>query len=450
VKKSSYRPSPDEQESLPSGRRSAQKTLLLDDDLKPAFTQIPNWLYTMKGPSVQARHMFGYLLMYARESDHCWPGQDTISKDLSITRFTAMRWLQELEDWGLLLVHRRGLGHSNVYYLRSNKHLKKPEEESPPATLDVVSLQHQPDVTDLQHQKVEDLRLPKVAGRSHKQDVVEQDVKEQDAASAAAARATPVQEVIETEDVLRLRNALGAACQVLGILPTKAQETEIGRLRAAQDYSLDEFVYSMRLATDVYQDRAADQQIGSPWRYFRKILDNELAGDRTTPATVLRPLPESTEPLVGADGTPANDWEAIKGALKTELPGDNYPMWFAPSRLQGHDEDGTLVVSVPSDTHVYWLGDRLAKHVTQAAHETGVTVPWRFVVVPVQQSTAPPPRTLALSRRRKRDYSTMPAHEWASLPYDEMQEAIHDIDPCPECRWLRPKHSAACSLGGAR
>lgn len=393
MKKSSYRPTPAEQESLPNGRRSAQKTLLLDDDLKPAFTQIPNWLYTMKGPSVQARHMFGYLLMYARESDHCWPGQDTISKDLSVTRFTAMRWLQELEDWGLLLVHRRGLGHSNVYYLRSNKHLKKPEEVSRPPTLDVAEIAHQPGVTDMQHQKVTDLPLPKVVRHSHKQDVVEQDAKEQDAASAAAARAKPVEEGVVNEDVLRLRNALGATCQALGVRPTKAHEADLAKFRSTHSYSLDEFIYSMSLATSIYQDRAAEQDIGSPWRYYRKILENELGDEQPLGGDLRRPhqhtghhdVPEPDKGAADADGsegdaTDGNAWDVVKESFQGTMTRGNYQHLIAPTRQVAEDADGTLVVAVPTEFHRVRFDGELATRIKREAGIAGVEAAFRFIV----------------------------------------------------------------------
>ncbi len=414
------------------------------------YTIVRTAIVRFPGLSNGAFRTYVDLLSYDWKGDGCFPGLDTLAESQNSTPRAIQNHITELENLGLVVVTRRGQGKTNHYDMPDVKNWQPPEEQPQKDDRKKTSDQGRPE--NKFRSKPEDKFASKTEDKFVGSSTKAKDTKKEED-SAAAARAKPVQEpvqkAVESDEVLRLRNALSSVCQALSTRQTKAQEADLEKLRSTHSFSLDEFIYSMSVATNVYQDRAADTDIGSPWRYFRKILENELGGDGATPATVLHPLPDVTDPLVAEDGTPANEWEAIKQAIKPELPADNYPQWFAPTRLQGRDPDGTLVVGVPTDTHVHWLGSRLASHVQTAAREASVTLPWRFVVVPVQQSTAPPPRTLALSRR-KRDYEAMPGHEWATLPYDEMQKAIHAIDPCPECQWLRPKHSAACSLGGAR
>lgn len=89
--------------------------------LRAGFTQIPNYVFRDKRLSFGARLTYGILLSYAWQEGSCFPGQEKIAADLGSTRETANRFLKELRVAGYVDWKRRGLGKTNVYYIRDVK-----------------------------------------------------------------------------------------------------------------------------------------------------------------------------------------------------------------------------------------------------------------------------------------------------------------------------------------
>jgi len=58
------------------------------------------------------------LLSYAWGKDRCFPGQETLAHDVGAGKRSVIRYLQELQEVGLLEIKRRGLGLTNVYILK--------------------------------------------------------------------------------------------------------------------------------------------------------------------------------------------------------------------------------------------------------------------------------------------------------------------------------------------
>ena len=81
------------------------------------FTQVPNFILTNKNLSVGAKLYYAMLLKYAREKDHCYPGQETIATDMGTTDRSVRTYQNELEEAGFLEVTQRGLGKTNYYKL---------------------------------------------------------------------------------------------------------------------------------------------------------------------------------------------------------------------------------------------------------------------------------------------------------------------------------------------
>ena len=81
------------------------------------FTQVPNFILTNKDLSVGAKLYYAMLLKYAREKDHCFPGQDTLAKDTGSGERSLRRYQDELVKAGFLEVTQRGLGKTNYYRL---------------------------------------------------------------------------------------------------------------------------------------------------------------------------------------------------------------------------------------------------------------------------------------------------------------------------------------------
>ena len=79
------------------------------------WTGVPNFILESKEISPGAKLTYAMLLKYAREKDNCFPGQDTLAKNMGNGERSVRRWLNELEGVGLISKKRRGQGRSNVY-----------------------------------------------------------------------------------------------------------------------------------------------------------------------------------------------------------------------------------------------------------------------------------------------------------------------------------------------
>lgn len=71
--------------------------------------------------------LYGYLLFRTGENDYCWPGYNTIQKDLKLTRPTITRSIKQLEKLGWLTYTpgSKGKRGSNRYYLKSTPQLNQ-------------------------------------------------------------------------------------------------------------------------------------------------------------------------------------------------------------------------------------------------------------------------------------------------------------------------------------
>lgn len=81
------------------------------------FTQVPNFILTNKHLGVGAKLYYAMLLKYAREKDHCFPGQQTLAEDMGSSERSVRTYQKELEEAGFLEVTQRGLGKTNYYKL---------------------------------------------------------------------------------------------------------------------------------------------------------------------------------------------------------------------------------------------------------------------------------------------------------------------------------------------
>ena len=79
------------------------------------FTQVPNFILNHKDISIGGKIYYAMLLKYAREKDHCFPGQQTLARDIGASERSVRTYQKELEDAGYLEVVHRGLGQTSVY-----------------------------------------------------------------------------------------------------------------------------------------------------------------------------------------------------------------------------------------------------------------------------------------------------------------------------------------------
>ena len=81
------------------------------------FTQVPNALLRAKGVSQGAKLVYAMLLSYAWHNNSCFPGQDRLADDLSISRQSVNTHVKELDRKDYISIKRRGLGKPNTYTL---------------------------------------------------------------------------------------------------------------------------------------------------------------------------------------------------------------------------------------------------------------------------------------------------------------------------------------------
>lgn len=81
------------------------------------FTQVPNCLLKSEKLSPGAKLTYAMLLSYAWENEFCFPGQETLAKDMGSGLRSVVRYIRELEDEDFLKIHKRGQGRVNVYEL---------------------------------------------------------------------------------------------------------------------------------------------------------------------------------------------------------------------------------------------------------------------------------------------------------------------------------------------
>lgn len=100
------------------------------------------------GVSLGAKVCYGVLAKMAGKRGVCWPRQSTIAESLMVGERQAMRYLDELEEFGLIERKQIGQGRPNRYYFLSDKLLIEPEEPLPEDD-PLYEPEDGPDLTDL-------------------------------------------------------------------------------------------------------------------------------------------------------------------------------------------------------------------------------------------------------------------------------------------------------------
>lgn len=81
------------------------------------FTQVPNRVLKSPKLSPGAKLTYAMLLSYAWQNEFCFPGQETLAKDMGSGLRSVVRYIRELEDENFLKIHKRGQGKVNIYEL---------------------------------------------------------------------------------------------------------------------------------------------------------------------------------------------------------------------------------------------------------------------------------------------------------------------------------------------
>ena len=81
------------------------------------FTQVPNYVLKSNNVSPGAKLTYAMLLSYAWGNDYCFPGQETLAKDMGTGLRSVTRYVKELEKQKFLTIKKLGQGRVNLYEL---------------------------------------------------------------------------------------------------------------------------------------------------------------------------------------------------------------------------------------------------------------------------------------------------------------------------------------------
>jgi DeoR/GlpR family transcriptional regulator of sugar metabolism len=85
--------------------------------IKGGFIKLPKLVLLAKGLSRNAKALYALLLNYARENMECYPAQKTLAKELGVSVDTIRDDLNELKEFGLIVVKQSGLNRPNIYQI---------------------------------------------------------------------------------------------------------------------------------------------------------------------------------------------------------------------------------------------------------------------------------------------------------------------------------------------
>src|SRR5205823_3761399 len=106
-----------------------ERNIILDTHdpvVADGFTQVPNFILKNDALTVGEKITFAMFLSYAWHNDKVFPGQERLAADIGVARRSVNTFVKGLEKKGFITIKRRGLGLTNIYYLRYQVSQKKP------------------------------------------------------------------------------------------------------------------------------------------------------------------------------------------------------------------------------------------------------------------------------------------------------------------------------------
>jgi len=402
---------------------SGGPTIIIEDEvLRQGFTQLPNFLFQIRGLSHGAKLAYALILSYAWQGGYCFPGQETLARDLEVSTRSVIEYLKELQASGLIRIQRRGLGMTNIYHVlryppvpsvpetpsevkktahqkmrsTSDQEVDAPSDQDPhPRThQDVQRRSRKEDAAPTKHtpqnaeQQTQDAERAAVVARSQKGVMSVTTTRTTADRPEQAPSATPGASTSTPADLARgARAALTAHgvknSRLLKELTADPVETlrQIERLREtmAQGAVLNPAGWLVEAIRGRYGDPRSDAPIPLPF-----LFDGVAAqGGGPTKANVFGARPAVDDPAnsTAPAEAPAGAWARVCAELRATQTRDNYQRWFGPSCALGL-VDGVLSVSVPDSFHQQWLDRRLRAAIERAAARCLQDVRIAFVVAP--------------------------------------------------------------------
>ncbi len=398
--------------STGADEETGEPTIVIEDEgLRLGFTQLPNYLFQVRGLSHSAKLTYALILSYAWQKEYCFPGQETLARDLEVSTRSVIEYLKELQARGLIRIQRRGLGKTNIYHvLRYPPTPEKPSssplshQEVKPSSHQGLKLRAPLDTPNLSHQEVRavaPLDAQPSAGNKNVPPAKKTKGDEKKRQKPAAA-----QEHAESSGVNDARSSKTAGPVAQGgLLPTDGD-------RAPNAGDMTPGTATARAALQAHgirNERLLAELAADPGEVLAQIdrLQQEVArGAVANPAGWLveairgryRLIDQSdqdgtagTEQDVGGailarhsdSAVPATPegraWARVCAELRGELTPENYGRWFAPAVAQGYSGD-RLTVGVPDAFHLQWLDRRLRGTIERAAARVLGDVTIAFVV----------------------------------------------------------------------
>jgi len=413
--------------STEMGQQAVEPTIVIEDEgLRLGFTQLPNYLFQVRGLSHSAKLTYALILSYAWQKDYCFPGQETLARDLEVSTRSVIEYLKELQARGLIRIQRRGLGKTNVYHVLRYPPVSDHPAPHPTPTPGPSRARHgasHPEVKRASHQGLTSTSPLDARGTSHPEvhDGADQEVREsagnkktppakntngknqsQQRRAAAPGRTTAK----EVKGARNANNANGVAkAQDVTITPIPQnglfsdltdRPPDVAMARAAlQAHGIrgerlltelaaepgEALAQIERLRQEVARGAVANpagwlvEAIRGRYRLIDEDDAPEISGGQTgvtAGAPVSHDAPAATTPEGQA-------WARVCAEVRGDITPENYGRWVAPVVPQDYTGD-QLIVGVSDLSHQHWLDRRLRRTIERAAARALGDVTVTFVV----------------------------------------------------------------------
>ncbi len=394
-----------------------EQTIVVEDEaLRRGFTQLPNYLFEIRGLSHSAKLTYGIIMSYAWQKGSCFPGQDKLARTLEVSTRSVIEYLKELQSHQLIRIQRRGLGKTNVYHILRYPPLPDtaPDASHPevkPASHPGLKRSSAPDTQDASHADPRRTAPPDLSAASDNKHVTskrartEKTPRQQNVAAAgpksravsdtATTLPLPVQIADTAADEDASTNTVHMATVVLRTYGIR----NVGVLAELAADPTEVFAQIERLQHELERGTVAHpagwlvEAIRGRYRAGQEGATSDGSGVEHD-ALASSPHATSTEfPFHTQDGTTtattageaASDspqemaWRAVCAELRAELTPENYDRWFAPTVALSF-ADGRLVVGALNAFDAQWLDRRLRWTIERAAARVLAGTAVEFVV----------------------------------------------------------------------
>jgi len=418
-----------------AGEETGEPTIVIEDEgLRLGFTQLPNYLFQVRGLSHSAKLTYALILSYAWQKDYCFPGQETLARDLEVSTRSVIEYLKELQGRGLIRIQRRGLGKTNIYHVLRYPPPQDSTPREPLSHQEVKRSSHQGlkqparlDTTKMSHPEVRRTARPEVQrpARNKKtppaKNTTENEKGQQEHAATRGqgrdgrGKRTGTGTGTGTGIGTGIRTGIGTGIGTQdglfaglddGSSPTSVSQTSssAGDAAMARAALQAHGIRNERLLAELTADpgealaqierlreEVARGVVGNPagWLVeairgrYRPADEAEAETPERTDAgvTATSQLGKSSAPRAeGAASSPEDRaWARVCAELRGDITPENYRRWFAPAVAQGYTGD-RLTVGVPDAFHLQWLDRRLRGAIERAAARVLGDVAIAFVV----------------------------------------------------------------------